>query len=107
MALIEKQLKIGGMFCTHCQSTIQRGLRKLNGIQAVSASYQTGDASITYDPDRVSLREIEEAVQALGYEVLPGAQTDITRTVSLLGIIISATLRRDNFPRNKFRRWCP
>lgn len=89
MALIEKQLKIGGMFCSHCRSTIQRGLRKLSGVQAVSASYQTGDASITYDPDRGSLREIEETVQALGYEVLPDARTDITRTVSLLAIIIS------------------
>lgn len=77
------------MFCGHCQATIQKGLKALDGVKSVSVSYKTGEADVAYDEDRISLREIEEKIRALGYEPVPDAGTDLVRTVCLVAIIIA------------------
>lgn len=92
MGLIKEQLHIGGMTCVNCQNKIETGLRKLNGIEQVSVSYQSGSAHVAYDASLISFHQIEKKIEELGYEVLTKGQAkqfDISRTISILAIIIS------------------
>ena len=58
-------LKITGMTCNHCLSTIRRGLLEIPGVQAVEVDLAGGTAVVSgenLDPAR-----LRQAVQSLGY----------------------------------------
>lgn len=92
MNLTTKQFRIGGMTCVNCQKKIEEGLRNLPGVREVAVSYQTSGARIVYDTDQLSFTQIEQAINNLDYEVLPGntaEEQDIVRVISFLVIIIA------------------
>ncbi|MGL5978276.1 MAG: heavy metal translocating P-type ATPase [Erysipelotrichaceae bacterium] len=69
------QWNIGGMTCSSCSAAIERGLRKLEGVEAVSVNQAMERASITYDPAVIRPHEIKKKIEALGYEVEVAKQT--------------------------------
>lgn len=87
---IQKQIRIGGMTCINCQTKIKRALCGLPGVRDVSVSYKDGTAQFTYDPDKITLRQIEQTIEALDYEILPeGSRPDIVRLITIPVIIIA------------------
>lgn len=92
MKWIKKRFRIGGMTCVNCENRIERKLRRTAGVKEVQADYNTGTVRIAFDPDLISFRDITSVIEKLGYEVLTeeqAEQTKISRTVSLLVIIIA------------------
>lgn len=90
-SILHKTLRIGGMTCVNCQHKIEQTLRGIDGVVKVSVSYNKGTAHITYDTDRVSLRDITKVMQRLGYQVLPEQHSespDLCRMISFLVIIL-------------------
>ncbi|MFB6137443.1 MAG: HAD-IC family P-type ATPase, partial [Halobacteriaceae archaeon] len=75
-------LDVTGMSCANCSATIQDALESLYGVSAASANYATDEASVTYDPGEVSLRELFDAVEEAGYgavsETVTVAISDMT-----------------------------
>jgi len=65
----EERVKIVGMYCASCALAVEKALSSLRGVASASVSFAAGDASISYDPDKVSLREVVRAVRKLGYDV--------------------------------------
>lgn len=93
MKLSEKQirLRLGGMTCVHCQSKIEKALRRTDGILSASVSFTTGAADITYDADKLSLGNIKGIITELGYHALPeqgGDRPDFGRVTGTLVIIL-------------------
>jgi Cd2+/Zn2+-exporting ATPase len=64
------------MDCPTCAKKVDKSLQRVDGIVDVTLQPTTGTASITYDPDRVGEREVIEAVESAGYEVVGGADSD-------------------------------
>ena len=58
------------MTCAACAARIERGLEKLDGVEA-SVNYATEQAAVTFDPARVALADLVEAVEAAGYRAWP------------------------------------
>lgn len=84
-------LPIGGMTCINCQNKIERALRNTVGIIEVRVSYSKGFAKVTYDKERISLREIICVIESLDYRVLREEsyqQPNIDYMVSILAIIL-------------------
>ena len=65
-------LRIDGMSCGHCVSRVQKALSRLEGVHVDQVDI--GSARVTYEPERVSLRHIQEAVEDAGYEVQRGTE---------------------------------
>lgn len=61
-------LNIEGMTCATCSTRIEKGLNKMDGVNA-ALNLTMEKASITYDPDKISLSEIEDKIISLGYGV--------------------------------------
>lgn len=92
MNITKKRLYISGMSCINCQNKIENKLKNTIGIEEATVSYNTGVADIKYNSDIISLEDIAEEIDQLGYEVLQEdekAKNDMTRTISLLVIMIS------------------
>jgi Cu+-exporting ATPase len=62
-------LRIGGMTCPHCPASIEKALRAIDGVTAASVNLATKVAGVTYDPARVKLGDILQAIRACGYTV--------------------------------------
>jgi heavy metal translocating P-type ATPase len=63
------QLKIGGMMCSFCSQTIEKGLMRTRGINKVNVSLAHEEALIEHDPERIDAGEIKKILRGLGYTV--------------------------------------
>ncbi|MHB1245416.1 MAG: heavy metal translocating P-type ATPase [Sulfuriferula sp.] len=64
----EQRLKITGMTCASCVARVEKGLRKVPGVNDVSVNLATEQASITTSTD-VTTAELVKAIQQAGYDV--------------------------------------
>jgi Cu+-exporting ATPase len=66
----EVGIPIGGMTCAACASRIEKVLGRLDGVQTASVNFATERATVAYDPGRVKLSQIREAIEKAGYRAL-------------------------------------
>ncbi|MDT7865769.1 MAG: heavy metal translocating P-type ATPase [Desulfurococcales archaeon] len=66
---VSERLKIIGMHCATCVTTIEKVVSGVRGVVSVQANLASNEALVTYDPSRVSLRDIVKAVRGAGYDV--------------------------------------
>lgn len=65
-----KELRIKGLHCADCVRKIDRSMSTLPGILNVELSFTTGKMEVEYDPNMISLNEIQSKVRNLGYGIL-------------------------------------
>jgi Cu+-exporting ATPase len=61
------ELKISGMTCAMCSSTIEKSLSGLPGVSRAQVNLGNELASVEYDPTQVNLGDLEKAVTDAGY----------------------------------------
>lgn len=66
----ETTLQISGMTCAACANRIEKGLKKIEGVEDANVNFALEKTQIKYDPDKVGLKEFKEKVQSLGYNVV-------------------------------------
>jgi Cu+-exporting ATPase len=62
--------KIGGMTCAVCATRIEKGLTKLAGVDKAVVNFAAEKATVTYDPGKISVKEIGTKIESLGYQVI-------------------------------------
>lgn len=60
--VVSERLKIIGMHCATCVTTIEKVVGGIRGVVSVQANLASNEALVTYDPSRSSLRDIVKAV---------------------------------------------
>lgn len=60
------ELKVSGMTCASCATTIEKSLSKLSGVTKAQVNSGTETASIEYDSDKLTLPDWEKAVTDVG-----------------------------------------
>jgi copper chaperone CopZ len=60
-------IKISGMSCAACSASLEKTLQKLSGISKAHVSIATCDATIEYDPEKISLDDIYNNIYKAGY----------------------------------------
>jgi Cu+-exporting ATPase len=70
-------LALEGMTCAACATRIERKLNEVDGV-AASVNFATEAAAVRYDPSRVSVDALLEAVEAAGYRALLAADAGET-----------------------------
>jgi copper-(or silver)-translocating P-type ATPase len=63
-------VKVGGMVCATCESTVADAIREIDGVSDVTVNLSTEKAYVTYNPKVVSLDDIRRAVEDAGYQYL-------------------------------------
>ncbi|MGB3327391.1 MAG: heavy metal translocating P-type ATPase, partial [Thermomicrobiales bacterium] len=62
-------LPIEGMTCASCVGRVERALNKVDGVTEASVNLATEKASVSFDPSRVTLVQLTQAVEKAGYHV--------------------------------------
>ena len=53
--------------CDHCVATVKRAVGGLVGVISVDADHASKQVDVSFDPQRVSLDQIETTLSAAGY----------------------------------------
>jgi P-type Cu+ transporter len=64
-------LKLRGMSCAACASSIEAAIRSVPGVETCSVNFGAEQAAITYDPHQTNLTHIQAAVDDIGYSAHP------------------------------------
>lgn len=67
MATDQATLKLRGMSCASCANNIEQAIKSVPGVMECAVNFGAEQASITYDPRRTDIGEIQEAVSEAGY----------------------------------------
>lgn len=70
-------IPIGGMTCAACAQRVEKGIKKLDGVDNVSVNFATEKATISYDPQKVRISTIKEVIEKIGYKALEVNKTDV------------------------------
>jgi Cu+-exporting ATPase len=62
-------LKVSGMTCANCARAIELTLKKLHGVSDVKVSFELGRVWVEFNEELLSLENIKEAIESLGYTV--------------------------------------
>ncbi len=65
-------LPILGMTCANCVATVERNLKKVDGVESANVNLSSERAAVTYDPGKADLSEFIRRVEGAGYQVAMG-----------------------------------
>jgi Cu+-exporting ATPase len=65
-------LPITGMTCANCVATVERGLKKQEGVQTAVVNLSSERATVTFDPSAVGLPDLVARVARAGYGIATG-----------------------------------
>ncbi|USK47921.1 heavy metal translocating P-type ATPase [Bacillus sp. CMF12] len=66
----ETTLQIAGMTCAACAVRIEKGLKKVDGVEDASVNFALEKSKVTFDPSKANVNQLKEKVQSLGYKVM-------------------------------------
>ena len=64
---MEVTIGVHGMTCGHCQKRVADAISSLEGVESVEVDLESEHATVSFDPQKVSLDDIKGAVQKAGY----------------------------------------
>jgi len=62
-------LPVTGMTCANCAANIERGVKKLPGVDEVNVNFASEKASVTFDASRVDVSDLIEKITQSGFGV--------------------------------------
>lgn len=81
---IRKQvtLPITGMTCANCVATVERNIKKVDGVQVASVNLSSERATVEYNPSIAMLDDLIERINRAGYGVATGEADLLVRRMS-------------------------
>ena len=68
--VLENQFQITGMTCAACATRIEKGLKKMDGVQDANVNLALEKAMVKFDPAVMNPSDIQKKVRDLGYDVI-------------------------------------
>jgi Copper chaperone len=65
--MAEKTFVVSGIHCAGCESAIEAGLRRLEGVRQVKANHQAQTVTVRYTPGRLDEARLAEHLAHMGY----------------------------------------
>lgn len=65
---MDSSVKISGMTCKGCVSSIETSLKKSPGVTGVKVNLQASNAVVTHDEKKISVDQICEKINDLGFD---------------------------------------
>jgi Cu+-exporting ATPase len=79
MATKQVSLPVTGMTCANCSLTIERNLKRLDGVEGATVNLASEKASVIYDPSLVKEGDFLALIRDIGYDV-PTAKAELPIT---------------------------
>ncbi len=75
-------LPITGMTCANCVATVERNIKKIDGVSQAVVNLSSERATVEFDPDLASLDDVIGRVERAGYDIATGHANLIIQRMS-------------------------
>ncbi|MDR2910543.1 MAG: cadmium-translocating P-type ATPase [Bacteroidales bacterium] len=72
----DTKLQLEGMRCAACARRVEKTVKQLEGVISISVNFATEKAVVTYNPHKISLSAICEAIEKIEYKVTDNNRFD-------------------------------
>ena len=62
------EISIEGMSCMSCVANVKKKLTSIEGVMEAHVSLQDKNATIKYDPEKVTAEQLKKAINKIGYK---------------------------------------
>lgn len=66
----DTSLQITGMTCAACANRIEKGLKKLEGVEDANVNFALERSQIKYNPEITNIEAFQKKIQSLGFDVV-------------------------------------
>lgn len=65
-------IQLETLACPSCMQKIENGVKSLDGVdkKSIKVLFNSSKVRVEYDDEKVSIKDIENAIDKLGYEVM-------------------------------------
>ncbi|TQS70523.1 copper-translocating P-type ATPase [Ornithinibacillus gellani] len=70
MAMKESTLQISGMTCTACAARVEKGIKKMAGVNDANVNFALEQLTVQYDAAETDVRAFKEEIERIGYRVI-------------------------------------
>lgn len=74
----KKTIPVIGMACATCSANVERKLNSIDGVKSASVSLPGRSALVEYDPAAVSLQQMKDEINGIGYDLVIEADRSVT-----------------------------
>jgi Cu+-exporting ATPase len=75
-------LPVTGMTCANCVATVERNLKKVDGVQSAMVNLSSERATVEYDPGLAGIDDLIARIQRAGYDIASGEADILVRRMS-------------------------
>jgi copper chaperone CopZ len=61
------EIKVDGMTCRHCEMSVEKAIKELNGVNEVHANHKEKKVEIIYNNPELSVEDFYKKVEETGY----------------------------------------
>ena len=103
------ELPITGMTCANCVATVERNLKKLDGVNSAVVNLSSERATVDFDSEKLQLKDFIARVDRAGYGVATGDAELVIKRLSddndarRLQNALRRAVRRQDSPMNVVR----
>ena len=69
MYILEQRIKVEGMTCNHCKSSVEGALNQLDGVNNATVNLEENNVQVAYEEGKVNFDQMKEAIEDQGYDV--------------------------------------
>jgi copper chaperone CopZ len=62
-------IRVAGLKCNHCSSSVAKALKATAGVQDAEVSFEKGQVTITFDDEKVTEGKLREVINGTGFKV--------------------------------------
>ncbi|MGC9517338.1 MAG: heavy metal translocating P-type ATPase [Methanomicrobiales archaeon] len=66
----QTEIKVSGMNCASCAINVEKSLKDLDGVDDAQVNFSSEKATVKFDPEKLKLQQLENAVEKAGYGVI-------------------------------------
>jgi mercuric ion transport protein len=67
---------VEGMTCSGCERTVSKVVGNVEGVASAKADLNSSTVTVEYDPSKVTIDKIKEAINRVGYKFVGQRPTD-------------------------------
>ena len=75
-------LPVTGMTCANCVATVERNIKKVDGVHKASVNLSSERAMVDFDPTRADMRDLLSRIEKAGYGIAKGEAELIIKRLS-------------------------
>ena len=72
-------IQLETLTCPSCMQKIENGVKSIGGVdkKSIKVLFNSSKVKVEYDDEKVSIKDIENAIDKLGYEVIKSQVKDL------------------------------